>query len=74
MAILFAHDLGRLIDLCYFEMYIIFHVCCLDMEKHGWNFFLEVNAKDAQRIQNTDRLIIVVPKKDPTIFWRDIKV
>jgi len=46
----------------------------LDMEKHGWNFFLEVHAKEAQRIQNTDRLIIVVPKKDPTIFWHDIKV
>ncbi|XP_076812613.1 ubiquitin carboxyl-terminal hydrolase 19-like isoform X3 [Clavelina lepadiformis] len=43
------------------------------LEKH-WNFFLEVKAKDAHRVQNDNRLIIVVPKKDPTLCWPSLKL
>jgi len=44
-----------------------------DGKKHCWNWFLEVNSKESQRIQSSEYLMIILPKKDTTLYWPSFK-
>uniref|UniRef100_H2YLS3 CS domain-containing protein n=1 Tax=Ciona savignyi TaxID=51511 RepID=H2YLS3_CIOSA len=39
----------------------------------GWNLFLEVDSSKSQRVQAKNTILIIIPKKDPTVFWTSLK-
>nr|NP_001071926.1 zinc finger protein [Ciona intestinalis]BAE93325.1 zinc finger protein [Ciona intestinalis] len=42
-------------------------------ESHFWHFFLDVESAMSQRIPSSNAIIIVMPKKDHTVFWPTFK-
>lgn len=40
----------------------------------GWNFYQEVTSKVTKRIERENKLILVIPKKEPSVKWTSFMV